>query len=316
MIYWDRRTFIRNTALGAAALSLLPSCMSKTSEDLNKDTSPRFRISLAQWSLHKALQGGQLDNLDFAQKAHSFGIHAIEYVNAFFKDKARDADYLAQMNKRSSDVGVKQLLIMIDGEGGLAEVNEVLRKEAVNNHHKWVEAAKTLGCHSIRVNAFSSVHDRAGMHSAAVESLGSLATFAKPFGINVIVENHGGYSSDGSWLAAVMKEINMPNCGTLPDFGNFCIRREEGAQWAKPCVEEYDRYKGIQEMMPYAKGVSAKSFDFDATGKETTIDFERMLNIVKASGYRGYIGIEYEGSRLSEDEGIIATKNLLERLIA
>ncbi len=316
MIHWDRRSFIRNTAMGAAALSLIPSCMPKTSNDLTKDTGPRFRISLAQWSLHKALQGGQLDNLDFPQKAHSFGIHAVEYVNAFFKDKARDAVYLAEMNKRSSDVGVKQLLIMIDGEGGLAEVNESLRKEAVSNHHKWVEAAKTLGCHSIRVNAFSSVPDRAGMHTAAVESLGGLSSFAKPFGINVIVENHGGYSSDGAWLAAVMEEINMPNCGTLPDFGNFCIRREEGAQWNKPCVEEYDRYKGIQEMMPYAKGVSAKSYDFDSAGNETTIDFERMLNIVKTSDYRGYIGIEYEGNRLGEDDGIIATKKLLERLIA
>ncbi|MDQ3016055.1 MAG: sugar phosphate isomerase/epimerase [Bacteroidota bacterium] len=313
MIHWDRRAFIRNTALGAAALTFLPCCITKNMDDPNQKNGPRFRISLAEWSLHKALQGGQLDNLDFPKKATTFGIYAVEYVNAFFKEKARDSAYLAELNRRSGDLGVKQLLIMVDGEGGLAEVNEAARLKAVENHHKWIEAAKTLGCHSIRVNAFSETPDRTGMHTAAVQSLGSLATYAKPFGINVIVENHGGFSSDGQWLAGVMREIDMDNCGTLPDFGNFCIRRVDGAQWTKPCLEEYDRYKGIEEMLPFAKGVSAKSYDFDAEGNETKIDYKRMIDLVKASDYRGHIGVEYEGSRLSEDEGIIATKKLLER---
>ncbi len=273
-----------------------------------------FEISLAQWSLHKALFAKQLDNLDFAAKASKdFGIINIEYVNAFFKDKAHDWNYLREMNRRAADHGVKQLLIMIDNEGGLAELDTAVRKEAVENHYKWVEAAKLLGCHSIRVNAFGqgSAEDVA---KAAVDGLGSLATFARAYDINVIVENHGGYSSDGKWLSGVMREINMPNCGTLPDFGNFCVKREGGQMWGGNCVEEYDRYQGVAELMPFAKAVSAKSHDFDEMGNEIHTDFLRMMTIVRDAGFKGYVGIEYEGSSLSEDEGIMATKRLLEKV--
>lgn len=316
MIYWDRRRFVRTSALSYAAFIMLPSCKPVAEKPKEKEM-PRFQISLAQWSLHKTLFDGKLDHLDFAKKAAtSFGIYAVEYVNQFFKDKAEDSAYLQEMNTRAGDQGVKQLLIMIDGEGGLAEPDDAKRKEAVTNHHKWVHAAKTLGCHSIRVNAFGTSDDPVALHKAAVDGLGSLAAYAEPFNINVIVENHGGYSSNGSWLASVMTEINKPNCGTLPDFGNFCIKREGGAQWDAPCIEEYDRYKGVSEMMPFAKAVSAKSYDFDATGKETKVDYARMIEIVRSSDYTGYLGIEYEGTRLSEDEGILATKKLLESLIA
>jgi len=314
MLTWDRRTFVKSAALGAAAFTFFPACAEKTTEK-KKMAEPRFKISLAQWSLHKALFDKKLDHLDFPKKATEFGIFGVEYVNQFFKDKATDNSYLAEMNKRTGDLGVKQLLIMIDGEGGLADVDDKMRNETVINHHKWVDAALTLGCHSIRVNAFGTSDDPIALHKAAVDGLGSLATYASPIGINVIVENHGGYSSNGQWLSEVIKEINMPNCGTLPDFGNFCIRHEGGAQWETPCIEEYDRYKGVSEMIPYAKAVSAKSFDFDEAGNETTIDYARMIDIVKKSAYTGYLGIEYEGSRLGEDEGIMATKKLLERLI-
>lgn len=312
----DRRSFVRNAAMGAAALTLLPACADMKNQKMKKDNSPRFSISLAQWSLHKTLQSGKLDNLDFPKKAvEAFGIYAVDYVNQFFKDKASDSSYLAEMNKRTSDLGVRQLLIMIDNEGGLAEPNDEVRKQSVTNHFKWVDAAKTLGCHSLRVNAFGgSVDDPVGWHIAAVDGLGSLASYAKPIGINVIVENHGGYSSDGAKLAAVMNEIDMPNCGTLPDFGNFCIRRDTGKQWEGQCIDEYDRYKGISELLPFAISVSAKSYDFDAAGNETKIDYARMMDIVKKSAYSGYLGIEYEGNRLSEDEGILATKKLLEKL--
>ncbi len=312
----NRRSFVRYTALGAAALTLFPACMDMKNQKVKKDSSPRFSISLAQWSLHKTLQAGQLDNLDFPKKAvEAFGIYAVDYVNQFFKDKATNSSYLAEMNKRTSDLGVKQLLIMIDNEGGLAEPNDDVRKQSVTNHFKWVDAAKTLGCHSIRVNAFGSPDDPIAWHAAAVDGLSSLASYAKPMGINVIVENHGGYSSDGAKLAAVMQEIDMPNCGTLPDFGNFCIRRDSGKQWEGQCIDEYDRYKGTAELLPFARSVSAKSYDFDAAGNETKIDYARMLDIVKKSSYSGYLGIEYEGSRLSEDEGILATKELLEKLL-
>jgi sugar phosphate isomerase/epimerase len=315
MSYFNRRTFIKTGALGSLAFSMLPGISGYMSDLDNISRSP-FRLSLAQWSLHRALRGKTLDHLDFARVAAvDFGIYGVEYVNSFFKDKASDARYLAEMNTRAGDAGVKQLLIMIDGEGGLAELDDSIRKTAVTNHYKWVEAASTLGCHSIRVNAYGVSEDRAALHTAAVDGLGMLTSFAEKAGINVIVENHGGLSSDGKWLAGVIREVNMPGCGTLPDFGNFCLRHADDGMGHSSCVEEYDRYQGVEDLMPFAKAVSAKSYDFDAAGNETTIDFQRMIAIVKKSGYKGYLGIEYEGSRLSEHEGIKATKKLLERLI-
>ncbi|HSF88288.1 MAG TPA: sugar phosphate isomerase/epimerase family protein [Saprospiraceae bacterium] len=310
-----RRTFIKTGTLGTMALTLFPGLSGYVSS-LEPTSGPRFRISLAQWSLHRSLQNKSIDHLDFARVAAvDFGIYGIEYVNTFFKDKASDSPYLAEMNARAGDAGVEQLLIMIDGEGGLAELDDTTRKTAVTNHYKWVEAAKTLGCHSIRVNAYGVSDDGAALHTAAVDGLGMLASFAEKVGINVIVENHGGLSSDGKWLAGVIREVNMPGCGTLPDFGNFCLRHADDGMGHSNCAEEYDRYLGVEELMPFAKAVSAKSYDFDAAGNESTIDFQRMIAIVKKSGYKGYLGIEYEGSRLSEHEGIRATKKLLERLI-
>jgi sugar phosphate isomerase/epimerase len=321
----SRRTFIKQTGLAAGASMFWlygcgPSGQPKEAEaaDAATDNTTKemfFKISLAQWSLHKTIFDKKLDNLDFAATArNTYGIEAVEYVNQFFADKAKDAAYLAEMNKRAADNGVKQLLIMVDGEGGMAETDAKLLNEAIENHKKWVDAAKTLGCHSIRVNAFSSNPDPMAAAKAAVEGLGKLGEYGAQAGINVIVENHGGFSSNGAWLAGVMKEINMPNVGTLPDFGNFCIRRDNksGNPWEGECVEEYDRYQGIAEMMPFAKGVSAKSNEFDASGNETKTDYVKMLQIVKNAGYTGHIGIEFEGS-VSEDEGIKATKALLER---
>jgi sugar phosphate isomerase/epimerase len=315
MSFLNRRDFIKSSSLAAISFSTFSFCHAKP---IMRDhqSSSRFNLSLAQWSLHRTLNSGQLDHLDFPKKAvEAFDIHAIEYVNQFFKDKATDSMYLSEMNMRANDLGVKQLLIMIDGEGGLAELDDDKRNRAVSDHYKWVDAAKTLGCHSIRVNAYGGSDDRIAMHHAAVDGLGKLASYAQSTGINIIVENHGGLSSDGEWLSDVISEINMPNCGTLPDFGNFCIRHEKDENGKTKCAVEYDRYKGISEMMPFAKAVSAKSFDFDEYGNETTIDYTRMIEIVRKSSYSGYLGIEYEGSRLSEDDGILATKRLLEKLI-
>lgn len=312
---WNRRIFIKSSVLSTAVMSLFPAIhpFVKKYESLPES---KLKISLAQWSLHRALKEKRLDHLDFpAKAANTFGIHAIEYVNQFFKDKATDSAYLAEMNKRAEDVGVKQLLIMIDSEGGLAELDDAVRKTAIENHYKWVDAAKILGCHSIRVNAYGSSDDRSALHTAAVDGLGQLAVYAKPIGINVIVENHGGLSSDGQWLSGVMKEINMPNCGTLPDFGNFCIKSGDTGMGEKGCLQEYNIYQGVEELLPFAKAVSAKSFDFDTEGNETKIDFARMIKLIRKSGYSGYLGIEYEGSRLSEEEGILATKKLLEKFI-
>lgn len=315
-----RRSFIKNLGLvgiGATVSPwLLQSCGgSQTQSEITEMTKELFfKISLAQWSLHKTLFAGELDNLDFAAfTKKEFGIEAVEYVNGFFKDKAQDQSYLGEMKKRAEDNGVKNVLIMVDDEGYLGDLDAVARRQSVDNHKKWVEAAQFLGCHSIRVNAFGR-GTAEEVADAAIDGLGSLSEFAKDYDINVIVENHGGYSSDGQWLTNVIQSTGMANCGTLPDFGNFCIKRSDGSEWGGECIEEYDRYKGVSEMMPFAKGVSAKTYDFDAEGNCIETDYERMLQIVKDAGYKGYIGIEYEGSNLSETEGIKATKALLERV--
>lgn len=272
--------------------------------DEEPETAALFKISLAQWSLHKAFFAKKIDNLDFAATAiNEFGIDAIEYVNQFFKDKGEDHAYLAEMKKRAADVGVTSLLIMCDGEGRLGDPDEGARKQAVHNHIKWVEAAKYLGCHSIRVNA-ASEGGYEEQQKLAADGLRRLCEFADTRAIDVLVENHGGLSSNGAWLAGVMKLVGHKRVGTLPDFGNFRIKDSE----------VYDRYQGVTELMPYAKAVSAKSHDFDDAGNETGTDYRRMMKIVLDAGYRGYVGIEYEGSRLGEAEGIAATKALLERV--
>jgi L-ribulose-5-phosphate 3-epimerase len=292
----NRRHFFERSALIAAGLGL-----STWSEGhaMAEEKAPLFKISLAEWSLHKSLFSGKLTNLDFAQLATTeYGIDAVEYVNQFFKGKAKDPKYLAEMKTRASDQDVKNVLIMIDDEGNLGDPNADRRTKAVERHFPWVEAAKFLGCHSIRVNARSqgSPEEQAKL---ATDGLHRLAEFGASAGIGVIVENHGGLSSNGEWLSSVIKAVNLHNCGTLPDFGNFT---------------DYDRYKGVKELMPLAKGVSAKSHDFNAQGNETHTDYRKMMKIVLDAGYHGYVGVEYEGAKMSEPEGIRATKKLLERI--
>jgi L-ribulose-5-phosphate 3-epimerase len=302
----DRRTFFTRAAVATATTmaaarltSAAPAKPGKTARALP------FKISLAQWSLHQSIREKKVEHLDFAKVANGFGIDAVEYVNSFFKDKARDRSYLAEMKRRAVGEGVWSALIMIDGEGKLGDAAEGKRKEAVENHRKWIEAAAYLGCHCIRVNAHAD--GTPDEQSARVaEGLRRLCELADPFGIDVTVENHGGLSSNGAWLAKTIKSVEHPRCGTLPDFGNFKIK--EG--------EEYDRYRGVEELMPLAKAVSAKSNDFDKKGNESRIDYLRMLKLVTAAGYHGYVGIEYEGKVLPEMEGIAATKKLLERVRA
>lgn len=290
---WTRRRFLAASTAAVAAGWVF------NNRSPAQDKPPLFRISLAEWSLHRTLFGGKLDHLDFGKVAkEEFGLDAVEYVNQFFKDKAKDEKYLGQMKQRAEDLGVKSLLIMIDGEGQLGDPDSAKRRQAVENHFRWVEAAKFLGCHSIRVNA-ASRGSYEEQQKLASDGLRQLCEFAAPLGLNVIVENHGGLSSNGQWLAGVIRMVNLPNCGTLPDFGNF---------------GNYDRYKGVEELMPFAKGVSAKSHDFDDQGNEIHTDYFRMMKIVLAAGYHGYVGIEYEGSKLDEYAGIRATKALLLRV--
>ena len=308
-----RRSFIKNTGLTLAATSMtslsLTGCSDVIKEEhalaLSSEIPSGFPygISLAQWSLHKSHWSGELTNLNFARYAREkFNLGAVEYVNQFFSDKAEDTGYLNQMNQRAADHGVKNVLIMIDMEGNLAVLNETERLKAVENHYKWIDAAKYLGCHSIRVNAVGK-GDPQSVAAAAVDSLGRLSEYGAKENIGVVVENHGGYSSNAAWLADVMKQVNNPYCGTLPDFGNFYISLFP--------PKSYDAYLGVRELMPFAKGVSAKTHDFDSTGQDKKVDFRRMMDIVGESSYSGHIGIEYEGYKLSEDAGILATKKLI-----
>ena len=295
----DRRSFLQVAGaalMGGLAAGRLPAS--------TLAAEPWFKIGLAQWSLHKAFFGKTLDPVNFPSIAKKdFGLSGVEYVNQFYKGKAEDEATGNELLKQSKDMGVENILIMCDGEGNLGDANPEKRKQAVKNHHKWVNAAKFLGCHSIRVNAASSGTYEEQLERAA-EGLAALTEYGDSQSINVIVENHGGLSSNGAWLAAVIKKVNHARCGTLPDFGNFNLGNGK----------TYDRYKGVEELMPSAKGVSAKSHDFDANGNEKHTDYKRMLELVKKAGYKGWVSVEWEGGSLSEPEGIKATVKLLERV--
>tara|TARA_B100000575_G_scaffold284724_1_gene279139 strand:- start:85 stop:1002 length:918 start_codon:yes stop_codon:yes gene_type:complete len=299
----NRRKFIKDTSILLGGLSLPVASSSLFSSCAKQEL---FKISLAEWSLHRELFSKKIDHLDFISLAKTeFGISAVEYVNSFFFEKARDRKYLNKMKSRANDHDVRSLLIMCDNEGNLGDPDKNKRYKAVENHYKWAEAAAFLGCHSIRVNARSD--DKLSYDNQldlAADGLSRLVDFCSDLKINAIVENHGGLSSNGAWLSALMKKVDHPRVGTLPDFGNFMIQDNE---W-------YDRYKGVEELMPFAKAVSAKSHEFDLNGNEVRTDYNKMMEIVLKAGYNGYVGIEYEGDKHSEYDGIHLTLKLLKKI--
>lgn len=307
-----RRDFIHATIGFVALTSSTGLAISRplTSPALNRETGmttePWFRISLAQWSLHRTLRAGELMPMDFPSHTRErFGIEAVEYVSTFYGDKKKDPAFPGQLRQRADDAGTQSLLIMVDGEGPLGAPDESVRREAVANHRTWLDIAKALGCHSIRVNANSEgTPDEQLAHCA--KGMSALLEHADALELNVLIENHGGHSSNGAWLSNLMKSVDNPRFGTLPDFGNFIL------DW--DTREEYDRYRGVTELMPWAKAVSAKSHAFDSGGKETGTDYERMIQIVKDAGYRGWIGVEYEGPDDNEARGIEQTRDLLMQL--
>ncbi len=325
-----RRDFIERGSQATIAFSLLGvyACKeTKKTENEATDTTndmaekvvdPFFKLSLAQWSIHKMILEDGVDPYTFAEKAKNWGFSGLEYVSQLYNPELESANYspeamanfVAKSNAEAKKYGLENVLIMIDGQGNLAATDDTERNETVEKHKKWVDAAAAMGCHAIRVNLNGSSEPEEWKKNS-VDGLTKLATYAKDKDINVIVENHGGLSSNGALHAEVMRMVDLENCGTLPDFGNFCIRRNDPDDWRAGCAEMYDKYKGVTELMPHAKAVSAKSHDFDADGNETDIDYVKMLQIVKDAGYTGYIGVEYEGSELSEEEGIIATKELM-----
>ena len=309
----NRKQFLSLTGLTSFGLAFPVTVFPSEKDTKNK-------ISLAQWSMNKSFFSGKKDVHDFAFYAANLGFTGIEYVNQFYFDQlkngttsSKNVSSLAKtLNSRAKDNGISNVLIMVDEEGNLADSSDKVIKTAIEQHKKWVELAAEIGCHSIRVN-LSGENDPKRWVDKSVQGLTGLCGFAKTMGINIIVENHGGLSSNGSLLAQVMKKTNLDNCGTLPDFGNFCIAHSLASD--STCEEWYDMYKGIAELMPYAKSVSAKSYDFDNNGNETKIDYAKMMKIIKQNNYDGYIGVEYEGSRMTEKEGILATKSLIQRML-
>ncbi len=278
-----------------------------------------FKMSLAQWSLHEPILSGEMSPMDFAKTAKELGFEGIEYVSTLYRPEIKKYATLEEafdrilvpLKLKSEQYGVENLIIMVDDEGDLASSDPKEIARAIANHSMWIDVAEYLGCHSIRVNLFGNDNDKREWMYRSARNLERLALYAKQKNINIIVENHGGFSSNAEMLAKVIADVGMDNCGTLPDFGNFCLEREGGERWGAPCVKEYDKYKGVAQLMPQAKAVSAKSYAFDENGNETTIDYTKMLEIVKEAGYNGYIGVEYEGDLEDPKEGIIATRELL-----
>jgi sugar phosphate isomerase/epimerase len=308
-----RRSFIKKTFIGAGVVMLAPSL------DLRASAGSNLEISLAEWSLHRALQEGKIDHLDFPLIAkRDYGISTVEYVNGFFggkkmnfKEAAVNKAYLGELLKRSKDAGVYNHLIMIDDEGPLALPDDKIRLQAVEDHKKWIDAAAFLGCRTVRVNLHGNGAPDA-KKAASIDSLSRLGEYAAPMKLNVVVENHGHESSNAAWVADVMRKVNKNNVGTLPDFGNFCMSQDWGTTQGE-CTDYYDRYQGVKELLPFAKGVSAKTYDFDANGEQPKMDYKKLLAIVRESGFKGYIGLEFEGENQPEEEGIRKTKKLVEK---
>lgn len=300
----SRRAFLRAAASTVAALGALPggTVPVAQAQEAGSRALP-FKRSLSQRSLHEEFAAARLDPLDFPRVASGLGIDAVDLVSEFYQKKLKDRAYLSELKRRAAGEGVWNLLILVDGEGELGAPDEKGRRRAVDNHRKWVEAAAFLGCHAICVQAAS--HGNEDDQVAWVsDGLRRLCRFSAPLGIDVLVENRAGFSANGSWLVEVLNAVGHPRCGSRPSFGNFKLA--DG--------REYDRYQGVRELMPFARAVSATAHDFDDRGEETGTNYARMLKIVLDAGYRGYVSVEYEGKRLSEQAGIARAQQLLERV--
>ena len=325
----SRRKFIKTSALSLAGLGVASATPALLRAEKTRSGLP-FKLALSQFSLASQFWSKKLDPLDFPQKSiKTFGIPGLDYCSMFFADKAKDAAFLGELKKRALDNGCYNLRIMVDAEGVLGDLNKEVRTKAIENHHKWIDAAAMLGCPMIRVNV-EGEGDPKEVSKAAMESLNALLDYGGKSNIDVIVENHVGISCNGGWLASLMKEMKNPHCGTLADFGNFCVNRTKPptndiAGWMQTkCLEEYDRYKGIQELIPYAKGVHAKTHLFDPNGNDLETDFAKMFKIINDSGFKGWVSIEYEGGLLKmfgkddkyldDDAGVLATKKLIEKV--
>lgn len=302
-----RRQFFKASGAGAAALALT-GATSRGARLMETADKRNYDISLAAYSVHRAVETGQFTMLDMPKVVRQeFDIGAIELWNQNFE--STDSGYLDQIAKNAVDNDVKYLLIMVDREGDIGAESRDERREAVRRHAKWIDVAADLGCHSIRMNWRGApdevVHDAKALRAfinRSVRSFRRLCDYGDRKNVSVIIENHGGPSSYPEAVVQLMVSVDHHRFGTLPDFGNF--------------PEEVDPYLATDLLMNFAKAVSAKCYDFDdATGEETKLNYARLIEIVADKhGYDGYIGIEYEGDRLSEFDGVKACKKLLEKL--
>lgn len=310
-----RNEFLQYMGLTGVGLGILP-LMSRCQSE---EKPLFFKLSLAQWSINRMIKSGKVPAYAFARLAAEWGFTGLEYVSQLYtdvtraenKDAAMEA-FIAKSKAEAEKYGIQNVLIMIDNEGYLSTGDPEQTEQAIANHMRWIKAAAALGCHAVRVN-LSGSSDQEEWIANSVSGLSALAQQAAAYNINVIVENHGGFSSNADLLMQVINQINLPNCGTLPDFGNFCLESNWGGI-NSDCPKIYPIYQGVTEMMPKAFAVSAKSYAFDTKGDETRIDYSQMMQLVKAAGYSGFVGVEYEGDELSETEGILATKKLLEKV--
>ncbi|MDG1337472.1 MAG: sugar phosphate isomerase/epimerase [Flavobacteriaceae bacterium] len=307
-----RKEFIKLTSTGALGLSSFGYLSCSSPKEIF------FKLSLAQWSLNKSIREGGMSPYLFAEKSKELGFSGLEYVNQLYEDVMKSDNksaslkkFIEKNNQLASDFEMENVLIMIDEEGDLAAEDEEQRLKSIDNHKLWIDTAAEMNCSSVRLNLYGS-KDVETWKELSIDSLSELGNHAKGTGLNVIVENHGRITSNIPELMNAINGVNMDNVGTLPDFGNFCMADEGyGSVFDGTCETVYDFYKGVEEMMPKAFAVSAKSNDFDENGDEKTIDYVKMLKIVQSFGYKGYIGVEYEGERLSEVDGIKATRDLL-----
>ena len=297
-----RRDFVKATAMGAVAVGLggkTPAHPRRPKRD--------FKISIAAWSVHREVRSGKLKLIDACRfLREEYDVDGFELVNTLLE--VPTAEYVRKFRAEAQRFHLAIPLIMCDGEGDFGSVDPDERRRAVRYHTKWMYVASDLGCHSIRVN-WRGAPEGAEKDPAlvlafterSIDAYAEMARIGGENGLNVIIENPGGISSPPEMLLGLIKAVNSPRFGTLPDWGGF--------------PDDVDRYDAVDKMMPYAKGVSAKCYDFGPDGRETKIDFERMVQIcVDKHGYHSFLGIEFEGDRLTERQGMRAAKDLLVKL--
>lgn len=289
------------------------------------------RISLSQWSFHRAILGssmedyatftkllhskpervlqGHLDSRDILNIANSLGIKKVDLVNVLFFGHAMDKPWLNEFIAKAKSFNTSFQVLMCDQAGNLGASSQLARKQSINAHIVWLETAVYLGCKQLRVNAIGDGSYLSQLRQCA-DSLSKLGAIAESMGIELLVENHGYASNNGAWLAMLIEETNHDNVKVFADFDNFFM-----GGWDLSPERRYDRIQGLLDLAPFTAGVSAKSHDFGALGDETTIDFRKCIAIFEENGFDGLYSAEYEGDRISELEGAISTVRLTSSIL-